>query len=680
MIDLLYYHEADPFILNSNQQSPLHIASLSNRLSIIKQLYKLTRTSLLEIKDNHGQTALSVTTDPDIIDQLIVYGAKISSLDNNHMNAIMIGVLTGQIAIVNRLLSAINNNNNRLLSILDQVEKRNNRSIFLIAIQTGSNDMCSLLLTHRYIRWDTIDKHHMNAFHIAAENNHYELIQYLCNYIQKSEKLLPRLYINAQNEDGKTSLHIACEHGHRLCIEILLNYGADVFLANHLGQLPFHTALQNGYSQCVDLLIKNSKKNINEFQSSLSRRQSPLITARQYGFIDIVKILISDNIGINFDWNKEENPLEIAIKYRQIEILDILLEHPHTEHWLMSINSNKFDYQTPLRDMIRYIPECAQHAFDKLIIKTNKIDLFGEKFERTVYKYKYIDDYFMNNNKLYTKNNHILYRNHPFIIALDNNHHFLLEHPFAKQLMLHKWKLYRLLFYFSRILPFLLLIILTFYVLIISAPIPNVLLTKNISYLSIHWIIIILSVINLLKILLFRGLHISFAQLFGIISYISSIIAFIPYKNPTNNIISWQWQLTSFTILFQWFNLAIILRSVPFFGYSMVMIESILIQILLLLFIMSPLFIGFSISINMIFFHQSSFLTITKALHKISSMILGEFNYEILFFSKSTFIVGTFIFIPFIVIMRIVFINLLLGITVGDRKNSMENARAKASK
>jgi hypothetical protein len=61
-------------------------------------------------------------------------------------------------------------------------------------------------------------------------------------------------------------------------------------------------------------------------------------------------------------------------------------------------------------------------------------------------------------------------------------------------------------------------------------------------------------------------------------------------------------------------------------------------------------------------------------------MILGEFNYEILFFSKSTFIVGTFIFIPFIVIMRIVFINLLLGITVGDRKNSMENARAKASK
>jgi ankyrin repeat protein len=227
----------------------------------------------------------------------------------------MIGVLTGQIAIVNRLLSAINNNN-RLLSILDQVEKRNNRSIFLIAIQTGSIDMCSLLLTHRYIRWDTIDKYHMNAFHIAAENNHYELIQFLCNYIQKSEKLLPRLYINGQNEDGKTSLHVACEHGHRLSVEILLNYGADVFLANHLGQLPFHTALQNGFSQCVDLLIKNSKKNINEFQSSLSRRQSPLITACQYGFIDIVKILISDNIGINFDWNKEENPLEIAIKYR----------------------------------------------------------------------------------------------------------------------------------------------------------------------------------------------------------------------------------------------------------------------------------------------------------------------------------------------------------------------------
>jgi len=271
------------------------------------------------------------------------------------------------------------------------------------------------------------------------------------------------------------------------------------------------------------------------------------------------------------------------------------------------------------------------------------------------------------------------------IIALDSDHHILLEHPLIKQLMLRKWKLYRSLLYFPRILSFLLLIILTFYVLITPAPIPNVSSTKNISSLPFRWIIIILSSINLLKILLeiffYRGLRVPFAQLFGIISFLSSIIAFIPYKKSTNNIIYYQWQLASFAILFQWFNIAIIFRSVSYFENFIVIIESILIKFILLLFLIFPLLIGFSISINMIFFNQSSFVTITKASHKISSMIIGEFDYENLFFSKSTFTVAIFIFIPFIFIMTIVFMNLLLGITIGDRKSSiLKNARAKTSK
>lgn len=392
MIDLLYSHGANPMILNSNKQSPLHIASLSNRLLIIQKLHQLTHNSLLEIKDIHGQTALSVTTDSNITDELIRYDTDISSIDNNDMNALMIAVLTGQISIVNRLLSVINN---QLISILDQVENQNNRSIFLIAVQTGSIDMCLLLLTHPFIRWDTIDRQHMNAFHIVAQNNHYELLQFLCNHIQKSVLINTSrtnidFYINGQDEDGKTPLHLASEQGHEVCIEILLNYNADISLANDRGQLPFHAALINGHSQCVDLLIKNSKKNFSEFQSILSRRQSPLITACQNGFIDIVKILLAESIGIHFDGNKEENPLEIAIKYRQMEIVHVLLEYPHAEDWLMPVRNDE-----PLRDMIRYMPECAKHAFDRMILKSTEIDIFGEGFERRIYKYKYIDDYFM---------------------------------------------------------------------------------------------------------------------------------------------------------------------------------------------------------------------------------------------------------------------------------------------
>ena len=117
----------------------------------------------------------------------------------------------------------------------------------------------------------------------------------------------------------------------------------------------------------------------------------------------------------------------------------------------------------------------------------------------------------------------------------------------------------------------------------------------------------------------------------------------------------------------------------PTIGKFIVMLEPILTKFILLLFSIIPLLVAFTIATKMIFFNQSSFVTVTKALHKSSSMTIGEFDYETLFFSEVTLTAATFIFIPFIVIMAIVFMNLLLGIAVGDIKISMKNASTRAS-
>ncbi|CAM2703307.1 unnamed protein product [Rotaria socialis] len=721
MINLLHQFGADPLILNSHHQSSLHIASAANRLPIVQKLLSLSQSSLLEIKDRHGQTALSVTTQLDIVNELIASGADISSIDNNHMNVLMIAVSKGQKMIVEHLLLGISD---QLLKVFDQVTKKDNRTIFLVAAQTGSIDMCSSLLTHPNVRWDTIDKQRMNAFHIAARNNHSKLIEFLCEKMTQSDKFISMssrnysivranselvnisqtsstlyLYIDAQNEDGKTPLHLAAEQGHTACVEILLKYGVDVLLPNYLGQLALHVAIQNGHSECVDLLIKASARNMVDFESALSRRQSPLITACRNGFVDIVRLLLSQNIGLDHENNnndkeqkeeeeEEENPLEIAIKYRQIETIHVLLEHPNIENWLTPVRKTKqYYHQTPLRDMIRYIPQCAKHAFDKLILTTNEIDLNENTFERITYKYEYIDDYFLNDVQLYTTNSNQLYRNHPFIIALDSEHHSLLEHPLARQLILRKWKLYRPFFYATRILTFLLLLCLTFYVLTVSAP--NIKSPKPISspliknlILPMRWIILILAGMNLFKILLeiifYRGLRVPFAQLFSMISFLTSIMAFIPYEN-TDQIIDCQWQLAALSTLLQWFNIAFMLRSVPFIGNFIVMFQSILLNFFSLIFVILPLLIAFTIATKMIFFNHSAFLTITTSMHKLTAMLIGEYDYETFFFSKPTFLAASLLFIPFIVIMTFVFMNLLLGLTIGDIHISMENARAKAN-
>ncbi|CAF3396980.1 unnamed protein product [Rotaria socialis] len=220
-------------------------------------------------------------------------------------------------------------------------------------------------------------------------------------------------------------------------------------------------------------------------------------------------------------------------------------------------------------------------------------------------------------------------------------------------------------------------------------PAPNIKASSNSVSLSItiaiatRWIIVVLSIINLLKIfleiILFRGFRVLFAQLFGLVTFLSTTIAFTPFKSTTDEFISWQWQLTAFSVLIQWFNIAVMHRSVPILGQFFVMVESVSIKFIFLLFVTCPLLIAFTISVKMLFFNHPAFATVVNAIHKSSTMITGEFDYETLFFSKSTFTAAAFLFIPFIVIMPIVFMNLLLGITIGDIQGSMERARTKAN-
>lgn len=138
--------------------------------------------------------------------------------------------------------------------------------------------------------------------------------------------------------------------------------------------------------------------------------------------------------------------------------------------------------------------------------------------------------------------------------------------------------------------------------------------------------------------------------------------------------------MAALSVLFQWFNIALILRSVPSIGKVIIMFQSILVKFTSLVFVILPLLIAFMISTHMIFYNHSAFLGILFSVRKLSAMLIGEFDYETLFHSKPTFTIASVIFISFIVIMAIVFMNLLLGLTVGDIQICLENAEAKASK
>ena len=292
------------------------------------------------------------------------------------------------------------------------------------------------------------------------------------------------------------------------------------------------------------------------------------------------------------------------------------------------------------------------------------------------------------NGQLYTSYPYQLYRNHPFIIALDAEHHSLLQHPLARRLMERKWKSYRPLFYLTRMLTVLLLLALTFYVLLVPAPhsksftAPST-QTMHETLAPMRWIIVTLAAVNFLKILLeillYRGFRVVFAQIFSLLSFLTSMIAFLPLEK-TNLTVDWQWQLAAFSTSAQWFNIAFIMRSVPFVGNVIVMVQSILANFGSLTFVALPLLVAFTLSTQMIFYNHPPFVLVGLSIHKLSAMLIGEYDYETLFHSKPALLIAGFIFTPFMVIMTIVFMNLLLGLTIGDLHSCMENARAKARK
>ena len=62
--------------------------------------------------------------------------------------------------------------------------------------------------------------------------------------------------VNAQDNQGCTSLSFSAQEGHTMIAMELIKAGADVNLARHAGVTPLHMAAKNGHEACAAMLIQ----------------------------------------------------------------------------------------------------------------------------------------------------------------------------------------------------------------------------------------------------------------------------------------------------------------------------------------------------------------------------------------------------------------------------------------
>ena len=75
------------------------------------------------------------------------------------------------------------------------------------------------------------------------------------NYINSIEDIIDEGFLDEQDNNGKTALHIAAEYGNYIFIDIILKKGGNPNLKDNNGQTPLHISASKGDPNCIKSLL-----------------------------------------------------------------------------------------------------------------------------------------------------------------------------------------------------------------------------------------------------------------------------------------------------------------------------------------------------------------------------------------------------------------------------------------
>ena len=154
-----------------------------------------------------------------------------------------------------------------------------------------------------------------NAFQIACENGHLELVKAFMKEVQVD--------VNLPGRDRMTALSLAALHGHYEVVEYLVENGAKVTKKDKFKRTPLLNAIRGGFSKIVAYLLSKGS----EYDFGDSSKNSPVHYACAYGWKEILELLLKAgaNPTVENDWRV--TPMEIAFLKNHFNIVKYLLDN-----------------------------------------------------------------------------------------------------------------------------------------------------------------------------------------------------------------------------------------------------------------------------------------------------------------------------------------------------------------
>ncbi|KAF0686272.1 Aste57867_21878 [Aphanomyces stellatus] len=340
-IDKVHIHRSRAMLTQSVLQmgrTALSIATYTDNVFLLKRLMAHRQ---IDVPPSDGMTKLMhACTNGDVgaIDAILAESKSMLNVTNfvdpHHLGftAFMYACQAGHLATVARLLQEPSL----------QLNQRNKafETGFVLACRIGSAEIVDILLQEPRLEEGQLAQSlfwaSWNGFTHIAERLLFTPVDVNASIFIPGLDDMTRLkcVIRSSNRIGRTSLQMACRHGHKEVVALLLAHpDIDVNVTDPLGVTPLMTACMKKDKALAAMLLDHPSIKINQkdYVRPCSNRTA-LVVATQFGQIEIVKLLLQDeHIAANMADHIGNTPLMLACCKGNDTIVALLLQHPSVD-------------------------------------------------------------------------------------------------------------------------------------------------------------------------------------------------------------------------------------------------------------------------------------------------------------------------------------------------------------
>ena len=314
----------------------LHVAASKGQFNLIKSILKYYELEI-EIKCDKGWTVLHYSAQSgnlDLFEYLLKSGSLLHEKTKNKCNCFHIAASNGHLNLCKRLLENysfdIFMTDVKGWNALHYAAKSGNLELFRFFMQKGSDVYSKTNISS-------------NCLHIAASNGRLNLFKTLVEDY--------KFDIFMKDDRGWSVLNKAAKGGDLELFQYLIQLGADIYSRTNDNVTCLHISSYHGHLKICqtifDLYHSDLKKwtchefeNIDKCNSHYRRRLfktknaflnlrdlggfTYLHYASSQGHSDICKFLLMHNVDVSYRNNQGKTARDIAIKRKQMKVLDVL--------------------------------------------------------------------------------------------------------------------------------------------------------------------------------------------------------------------------------------------------------------------------------------------------------------------------------------------------------------------